>query len=154
MLKVGQKAPTFNLPDENGDKYKLSDYAGEWLLVYFYPKDDTPGCTVEACSFRDNLPKFKKLKTKIVGISGDSVERHRKFADKHKLPFTLLADEDRGVIKKYGALAQKSLFGKKYLGIKRTSFLIDPKGRVAVIYEKVKPAIHAEQVLQDLKSLR
>jgi len=154
MLKVGQKAPAFNLPDENGDKHKLSDYAGEWLLVYFYPKDDTPGCTVEACSFRDNLPKFKKLKTKIVGISGDSVERHKKFADKHKLPFTLLADEDRGVIKKYGALAQKSLFGKKYLGIKRTSFLIDPKGRVAVVYEKVKPAIHAEQVLQDLKSLR
>lgn len=152
-LKVGQKAPNFKLPDQDDVIRQLKDYAGQWLLIYFYPKDDTPGCTTEACSLRDNLPQFTKGKAAIVGVSVDTVKSHNKFAAKYKLPFTLLADENKEMVEKYGVWAEKSMYGRKYMGTLRTSFLIDPTGKIAKIYEKVKPATHAEEVLKDLASL-
>ncbi len=153
-IKINSKAPNFKLPDQDGKIHKLSDYNGQWVLIYFYPKDDTPGCTTEACGLRDNFPKFGKLKVKVFGISTDSVGSHKKFAEKYKLPFTLLADEDKKVVEKYGVWAEKSMYGRKYLGTLRNSFLIDPQGKIVRIYEKVKPSEHAEQVLVDLKELQ
>ncbi len=149
-LKIGQLAPDFKLPDQSGKEHKLLDYRGGWVLVYFYPKDDTPGCTKEACSIRDSFPKFNKLKAKVFGISVDSVKSHAKFAEKYKLPFTLLADEDKSVVKKYGVWAKKKFMGREYIGTLRTSFLINPKGKIIKIYENVKPEAHAEEVLNDL----
>lgn len=149
-LKVGQLAPDFTLPDQNGKNHKLSDYTGEWVLIYFYPKDDTPGCTKEACSIRDNFPKFRKSKAKVFGISVDSVKSHAKFAEKYKLPFTLLADEDKIIVKKYGVWTKKKFMGREYMGTLRTSFLTNPKGKIIKIYENVKPEIHAQEVLDDL----
>ncbi len=134
--------------------HTLSDYAGQWVLVYFYPKDDTPGCTTEACSLRDNLPKFKGLNAVVLGISADSVKSHAKFVQKYGLPFTLLADEDKAVCEAYGVWDQKSMFGRLFMGIRRESCLIDPSGKVAKIYEAVQPAKHAQQVLADLQSLQ
>lgn len=154
LLKIGAKAPAISLPDQDGKQQKLSDYLGQWVLVYFYPKDDTSGCTTEACGLRDNFPKLGKLKAKIFGISTDSVESHKKFATKYKLPFTLLADTEKEVVNKYGVWAEKSMYGRKYFGTLRNSFLIDPKGKIAKIYEKVKPAVHADEVLADLKELQ
>ncbi len=151
-LKIGQLAPNFALSDQTGKTHKLSDYKGSWVLVYFYPKDDTPGCTKEACSIRDNFPKFTKSKAIVLGISVDSVKSHDKFAKKYKLPFTLLADEKKEVVKKYRVWAKKKFMGREYMGTLRTSFLIDPSGKIAKIYEKVNPEIHAEEVLEDLKS--
>jgi peroxiredoxin Q/BCP len=153
-LKIGSKAPAISLPDQDGKTQKLSDHLGQWVLIYFYPKDDTPGCTTEACSLRDNFPKLGKLKAKVFGISTDSVASHKKFADKYKLPFTLLADVDKKVVEKYEVWAEKSMYGRKYFGILRNSFLIDPQGKIIQIYEKVKPAIHADEVLTDLKELQ
>ena len=153
MIKLNQKAPDFTLPDQDGNKHKLSNYHGEWVLLYFYPKDDTPGCTTEACTLRDNLPKFSKLTAKIFGISVDSVASHKKFAEKYKLPFTLLADEDKKVVQKYGVWQEKSMYGKKYMGTVRNSYLINPEGKIVKIYEKVKPETHAADVLSDLKQL-
>ncbi len=153
MLKESQKAPDFTLPDQNGEMHKLSDYKGQWVLLYFYPKDDTPGCTTEACALRDNFPAFKKLKAKVFGISTDSVASHQKFANKYELPFTLLADEDKKVVEKYDVWRVKNMYGRKYFGIARVSFLINPDGKIAKIYEKVKPAVHAEEVLADIKLL-
>jgi peroxiredoxin Q/BCP len=152
--KVGNKAPDFSLPDQNGVARKLSDYRGKWVLLYFYPKDDTPGCTTEACSLRDNLPKFGKSDAVVLGVSVDTVARHKKFADKYKLPFTLLADEDKKVVGLYDVWQEKKFLGRTYMGILRTSFLIDPKGVIKKVYEKVKPPVHAEQVLEDLKALQ
>lgn len=153
-LKIGSKAPAINLPDQDNNKHKLSDSLGQWVLVYFYPKDDTPGCTTEACTIRDNFPKLGKLKAKVFGISTDSVASHKKFAEKYKLQFTLLSDEKKEVVEKYGVWAEKSMYGRKYFGTLRNSYLIDPQGKIAKIYEKVKPAIHAEEVLADLKELQ
>lgn len=153
-LKIGSNAPAINLPDQNGDTHKLSDYKGQYVLIYFYPKDNTPGCTTEACGLRDSFPNFKKLNAKVLGISADSVAKHKKFADKYELPFTLLADEDKAVCEKYGVWDQKSMYGRLFFGIKRTSFLVDPNGKIVRIYEKVKPAEHATQVLADLKELQ
>ncbi len=154
ILKIGSKAPAINLPDQDNNKHKLSDYLGQWVLVYFYPKDDTPGCTTEACTIRDNFPKLGKLKAKVFGISTDSVASHKKFVDKYKLPFTLLSDEKKEVVEKYGVWAEKSMYGRKYFGTLRNSFLINPQGKIAKIYEKVKPAVHADEVLADLKELQ
>ena len=131
----------------------MSERKGQWTILYFYPKDDTPGCTTEACTLRDNFPKFKKTKAAILGISTDSNASHKKFADKYGLPFTLLADEDKTVVNKYGVWGEKSMYGRKYMGTMRTSFLIDPQGKIAKIYEKVKPERHADEVLEDLKEL-
>lgn len=153
-LTVGAKAIDFTLPDQNGKTHALSDYNGRWVLLYFYPKDDTPGCTKEACSVRDNFPKFKKVNAVVFGVSADSAGKHKKFMEKYKLPFTLLSDEDKTVIKKYGVWAKKKFMGREYMGILRTSFLIDPKGTVAKVYEKVKPDTHAEDVLKDLEMFR
>ena len=152
-LTLSQLAPAFSLPDQSGQDHSLKDYLGQWVLIYFYPKDDTPGCTTEACSLRDNFPKFKKLKAVVLGISVDAVKNHQKFVTKYKLPFTLLADEDKAVVKKYGVWQKKKFIGKEYMGIVRTSFLINPQGKIVKIYESVKPAEHAEEVLGDLKLL-
>ena len=150
MINVFQKAPEFSLPDQEGKIHKLSDYLGKMVLIYFYPKDDTPGCTKEACSFRDNLPHFEKTGLIILGISTDSVVSHGKFADKYKLPFTLLSDYNHEVVKAYEVWGPKKFLGKEFLGTKRTSFLIDKKGQIIKIYENVKPAAHAQEVLSDI----
>ncbi len=150
-LTVGQKAPSFTLPDQDGSMHTLKEHAGQWLLLYFYPKDDTPGCTKEACSFRDNLPKFKKLKVPVFGISVDTVTKHKKFADKYTLPFTLLADEDKKMVTDYDVWQKKKFMGREYMGTVRTSFLINPTGKIAKIYEGVKPEAHPTEVLADLK---
>jgi len=152
-LKTGDKAPSFSLPDQSGKTHALKDYAGKWVLLYFYPKDDTPGCTVEACTLRDNFPKFKKMQAVVLGVSADAVKKHAKFAEKYELPFTLLADEEKEAIKAYGVWAKKKFMGREYMGILRNSYLIDPKSKIAKVYEGVKPKEHAEEVLADLKAL-
>ncbi len=152
-LKVGDNAPDFELPDQDGKIHKLSDYQGQKILVYFYPKDNTPGCTIEACQIRDDFPKFNSIKAEVLGISTDSVESHKKFSQKHNLPFTLLADANKEVVKAYGVYKPKKFLGKEFLGTQRTSFLIDGDGKIAKIYEKVKPTLHAKEVLRDLANL-
>ena len=152
-LSIGAKAPNFTLPDQNGNSHSLSDYQGQWVLLYFYPKDDTPGCTKEACGIRDEFPKFKKMKAVVFGISADSAARHKKFAEKYDLPFALLADESKKVIQQYGVWTKKKFMGMEYMGIARSSFLIDPEGKIAKVYESVKPDVHAEEVLKDLHEL-
>ncbi len=152
-LKPGDKAPAFALPDQAGKIHQLDEAKGSWVLLYFYPKDDTPGCTTEACTLRDAYPAFGKLKARVYGVSADSAKRHAKFAEKYELPFTLLADETKEIIKAYGVWGPKKFMGREFLGIKRWSFLIDPKGKIAKVYENVKPAAHAEEVLADIKSL-
>lgn len=153
LLAIGEKAPGFSLPDQNDKEHKLSDYHGKWVLIYFYPKDDTPGCTTEACAIRDNMPNFKKLDLKVLGISADPVSKHKKFIDKYNLNFTLLSDEDKKVIKEYGVWDKKKFMGREYMGIMRTSYLISPEGKIAKVYDKVKPAVHAEEIEEDLKNL-
>ena len=153
-LKLKQKTPAFCLADQDGELHAPRLYLGQWLLIYFYPKDNTPGCTKEACSIGDNFPAFKKLGLKVLGISTDSVKSHKKFADKYKLPFTLLADEKKEAVKKYGVWGKKKFMGREYMGTLRTSFLIDPKGKIVKIYEKVNPVTHAEEVLADLKEFK
>lgn len=150
---IGKPAPDFKLPDQDGLDHKLSDYQGKWVLIYFYPKDDTPGCTKEACSIADAWPDFKKLKVQVLGISIDAVKKHKKFVDKYSLPFTLLSDEEKKVVSKYNVFGKKKFMGREYMGTFRTSFLIDPKGSVAKIYENVKPENHVEEVMTDLKVL-
>jgi peroxiredoxin Q/BCP len=144
MLKTGIMAPAFTAQDQNGLEHKLSDYLGRWLLLYFYPRDNTPGCTAEACALRDNYNDFKKIDAVILGVSTDSVTSHDKFVQKFNLPFTLLADPDKAIVKTYEA---NGLF-------KRVSYLIDPTGKIVKAYEKVKPAEHAEEVLRDLAVLK
>ncbi len=153
MLEVGKKAPAFNLPDQDGNRHRLSEYAGRWVLVYFYPKDNTSGCTREACAIRDDWSDFRKLGAVVLGVSKDSVKSHRNFADKYELPFTLLADESTKMIEKYGAWQKKKMAGREYMGIVRISYLIDPKGKVAKVYAKVKPPGHSAEVLADLREL-
>jgi thioredoxin-dependent peroxiredoxin len=143
MLKEGEKAIDFSAIDQNGEQHNLTKYQGSWLLLYFYPKDNTPGCTKEACSFRDLFSDFSKANVKVLGVSRDSVSSHQKFSQKYQLPFTLLADENKEIIKKYKA---NGLF-------KRISYLIDPKGYIAKTYSKVKPEEHAQEVLNDLMDL-
>ena len=152
-LKTKGKAPEFKLLDQDGKTHALVDYQDQWVLLYFYPKDDTPGCTKEACVIRDSFPNFEKLRVKVFGVSVDSVKSHKKFADKYKLPFTLLADEEKKVVKLYGVWQKKKMMGREYMGTVRMSFLIDPMGKIAKIYDTVKPEIHAEEVLRDLKAM-
>ena len=151
LPKQNSPAPEFTLPDQDGKMHSLADYRGTWVLLYFYPKDDTPGCTKEACAIRDNFPDFKKLKMAVLGVSTDSVKSHKKFEEKYGLPFTLLADEDKEVVKLYGVWGKKKFAGNEYEGTFRTSFLIDPDGNIAKIYENVKPEKHTEEILTDLK---
>jgi len=150
-LKAGDMAPEFELPDQNGKNHKLADYRGGKVLVYFYPKDDTPGCTTEACQIRDNFPKFEETLVTVLGISTDSSESHKKFSQKYKLPFTLLADTNKEVVKAYDVYKPKKFLGREFLGTVRTSFLVDEGGKIIKIYENVKPAVHAEEVLKDLR---
>ena len=147
------KASDFNLQDQNGAVHSLSDYKGKWLLVYFYPKDDTPGCTKEACNFRDGISQFAKRGLEVVGISKDSVESHKKFADKYKLNFTLLSDPDHKVIESYGAWGTKKFMGKEFQGTQRNSYLINPAGEIVKTYENVNPLSHFKQILTDLDNL-
>lgn len=146
-LQPGQKAPDFDLQDQGGISHRLGDYQGKWVLLYFYPKDNTPGCTAQACQVRDHWGEFKKKGIQVLGISIDDVASHAKFSEKHQLPFTLLADTEKKVVQQYGVWQEKSLFGKKYMGIQRASFLINPQGKIHKIFPKVKPKSHAEIVL-------
>jgi len=154
LAQEGTIAPAFSLTDQDGNVHSLSAYKGKWVLLYFYPKDDTPGCTKEACTIRDIYSDFKKSKIVVLGVSADSVKKHKKFEEKYDLPFTLLADEDKEIIKKYGVWGKKKFMGREYMGISRSSFLIGPKGKIAKIYEKVKPPAHAGEVLKDAKELQ
>ncbi|MDA1334703.1 MAG: thioredoxin-dependent thiol peroxidase [bacterium] len=150
-LKEGVKAPLFSLPDQNGKVHELKEYKGKWVLLYFYPKDDTPGCTMEACALRDNYISYKKSKIVILGVSTDKVISHKKFKEKYNLPFTLLSDENKKVVKAYGVWGKKKFMGREYTGTNRYSFLIDPDGKISKIYMKVRPKEHAEEVLNDKK---
>ncbi|MBX3007579.1 MAG: thioredoxin-dependent thiol peroxidase [Melioribacteraceae bacterium] len=154
MLEVGHKAPNFTLPDSEGIKVSLSDFKDQNVILYFYPKDMTSGCTQEACDFRDLFPKFEKMNAVIIGISIDSVAMHKKFVEKYDLPFILLADEDKKVVEKYGVWKEKSMYGKKYMGIERTTFIIGTDGKIKRIFPKVKVAGHADEVLFLMKDLR
>jgi thioredoxin-dependent peroxiredoxin len=153
MLKVGRKAPAFSLPDQNNELHSLKSVIGKWAVIYFYPKDDTPGCTKEACTIAEIYKDFAKLKVTVFGVSKDTVRSHKKFADKYQLPFTLLADTTTEMIAAYQALAEKSMFGKKYLGIIRISYVISPDGKIAAVYPEVDPATHALLLLKDIKIL-
>ncbi|MBI2436600.1 MAG: thioredoxin-dependent thiol peroxidase [Candidatus Magasanikbacteria bacterium] len=150
---TNKKAPNFSLKDQDGKTHKLSDYTGQIVLLYFYPKDMTPGCTVEAQCFRDRNNEFKKYNVQVLGVSADSVEKHKKFETKQELNFPLLSDEKKEVIEKYGVWVEKSLYGKKYMGIQRDSFLIGRNGKIIKHYEKVNPAKHVDEVLADIAQL-
>lgn len=152
-IEVGKKAPAFTLTDQNGDKHKLSDYKGKNVVLYFYPKDDTSGCTKQACQFRDGLPRFEKLDAVILGVSPDDEKSHTKFIGKHDLNFTLLADTEKKVCEKYGVWQEKSMYGRKYMGVARTTYLIDGAGKVVARWDKVKVPGHDEAVLKALTDL-
>lgn len=152
MIEANTKAPNFTLPDQNGKDHSLSDYVGEWVLLYFYPKDDTPGCTTEACGIRDSISEYEKTGITVLGVSKDSVKSHKKFEEKYDLPFTLLSDEEKKVLNLYGVWQEKNSFGNMIMGTVRTSFLINPEGKIEKVYKNVKPKIHAQQVLDDLKT--
>ncbi len=153
MLKEGDKAPTFHLLSDSGEKLSLSDFKGKNLVLYFYPKDLTSGCTQQACDFRDNLARLKKKGAVVLGVSRDAVKRHEKFRDTHELNFPLLADEDGKVCEAYGVWKEKSMYGRKYMGIERTTFVIDGKGKIAKIFPKVKVGGHVDAVLEALGEL-
>ncbi len=148
MLKEGDAAPDFTTKDQDGKEVKLSDFRGQKVVLYFYPKDDTPGCTKEACSFRDSNSVYKKKNIKVLGISPDNEKSHQKFIGKFDLPFTLLTDTDHQIAESYGAWGEKSMYGKKYMGIFRYTFLIDEKGQIAKIFTKVNVSEHADEVLE------
>jgi peroxiredoxin Q/BCP len=147
QLKEGDPAPTFTAATNGGGKISLADYQGRHVILYFYPKDDTPGCTKEACGFRDQFAAFEQKGAVVLGVSIDPVKAHDKFVTKYKLPFTLLADEDRTIVNAYGVWGEKSFLGRRYFGIHRVTFLIGPDGRIKKIWPKVKPELHAAEVL-------
>jgi peroxiredoxin Q/BCP len=149
-LKEGDMAPGFTASTSDGSKVSLSDFKGKNVILYFYPRDDTPGCTKEACAFRDEFAAFKKQGAVVLGVSTDSVKSHARFAGKYKLPFTLVSDEDKKIVQTYGAWGQKTFLGRKYQGTQRVTFLIGPDGRIKKIWPAVKPAEHAKEVLAAL----
>jgi peroxiredoxin Q/BCP len=149
-LHEGDAAPAFSALTNSGMKVSLADFKGKHVILYFYPKDDTPGCTKEACAFRDHFAEFRKKGVVVLGVSVDPVKMHDKFVVKYRLPFTLLADEDKKIVKAYGVWGQKSFMGRKYLGTHRVTFLIGPDGKIKKIWPKVKPEEHAEEVLAAL----
>lgn len=151
MLKEGNKAPAFTLPDDQGNKVSLKDFLGKRVVLYFYPKDMTSGCTQEACDFRDAFPEFEELDAVILGVSPDPVAKHQKFKEKYDLPFPLLSDEEKKVLEKYGVWQEKSMYGRKYMGVVRTTVVIDEKGRVMKIFPKVKVKGHVEEVKKVLE---
>lgn len=150
-LAVGDKAPAFTLKDQNGKSVKLSDAKGKRVVVYFYPKADTPGCTTQACGVRDHRADYASAGATVLGVSPDPVAKVKKFHDKHSLDFALLADEDHRVAESYGVWVEKSMYGRKYFANERTTFIVDPEGRIAEVLRKVKPAEHDERVLQALR---
>ncbi len=150
MLELHHKAPSFLLLDQDENTHTLEQYLGKKVLIYFYPKDDTPGCTTEACNFRDNYQALKNAGLVVLGISKDGTKSHKKFAEKFDLPFPLLSDEDTSVSQAYGVWGMKKFMGREYMGITRSSFLIDEKGLLSKIYEDVKPKVHAEEVAKDI----
>ncbi|MBP9816468.1 MAG: thioredoxin-dependent thiol peroxidase [Candidatus Pacebacteria bacterium] len=152
MPKEGHKAPGFSLPDQDGTVRSLSDYIGKRLVLYFYPKDDTPGCTIEAQVLGDSIKKFQKLGTEVIGVSADSVKSHKKFCDKFSIPFPLLSDEEKKMVNAYGVWGEKQMMGRKYMGIRRTTFVIGPQGKIIKIFENVKPPKHAEELLEYLST--
>ncbi len=154
LVEIGRKAPAFSLKDQDGKTHRLRDYAGNWVVLYFYPKDQTSGCTKEACQFRDHLPDFRSVDAVVLGVSPDSPDSHTRFREKEGLTFDLLADPDKGVLAKYGVWQEKSMYGRKYMGVVRTTYLIGPDGRVAHRWDKVKVPAHAAAVLAKLKELR
>lgn len=148
------KAPHFSLPDQDEKIHHLTDYKDRWLVLYFYPKDDTPGCTKEACSFRDGIHEFEKRGVAVVGVSKDSVKSHKKFAEKYHLNFPLLSDESKEMIKAYGAWGEKKFMGKTFDGVVRNTYLISPHGVIEKTYQNVNPLIHTAQILKDLNTLQ
>jgi peroxiredoxin Q/BCP len=150
MLKVGSKAPDFHLESDEGKKVSLKDFKGSKVVLYFYPKDDTPGCTKEACSFTENTKAIQKAGAVVLGVSADSAESHRKFKQKYNLNFSLLSDPDKAVIKKYGVWKEKNMYGKKTMGIERTTFIIDEEGQILHIFPRVRVDGHTEAVLERL----
>jgi peroxiredoxin Q/BCP len=154
MLKTNTKAPDFKLPSTSKDKYSLKDSIGKYVVIYFYPKDDTPGCTIETNDFNKLLSKFKKLECEVYGISKDNLKSHDKFRDKYKIKFDLLADEELTVLKKYKVWGKKKFMGREFMGVLRTTFLIDKKGKIIKIWDNVKVKDHAKDVLDTLNSIQ
>jgi thioredoxin-dependent peroxiredoxin len=153
MLQPGAPAPDFELPDQNGESVKLSDLKGQTVILYFYPRADTPGCTTQACGARDRSGEYEELGARVIGVSPDDPEAIKKFDDKYGLGFTLLGDVDHKVAEKYGAWGEKSMYGKKYMGMLRSTFIIDPKGKIARVFPKVQPKKHDDLVLKALAEL-
>lgn len=153
MLKINLSAQDFEGIDQDGKSHKLSTYLGKWVVLYFYPRDNTPGCTKEACNFRDSYHKLQNMGVVVLGVSRDSEESHKKFAAKHNLNFPILADPDRNIIEAYGAWGVKKFMGREFEGIRRITYLINPKGQIAKVYEKVNTLKHADEIVQDLKNL-
>jgi len=153
MLSEGDRAPAFTLPDQNGEKLKLSDLKGQTVVLYFYPKADTSGCTTQACGVRDRRADYEAAGARVIGISPDQVKDVDKFAGKYDLDFTLLADADHAVAEKYGTWVEKSMYGRKYMGVARATFIIDPKGKIAKVFPKVQPKQHDDLVLKALDEL-
>ncbi|KAF0152758.1 MAG: bacterioferritin comigratory protein [Ignavibacteria bacterium] len=151
MLEVGKKAPAFNLADSNGRNVSLRDFRGKKVILYFYPKDMTSGCSQEACNFRDAFPDFSKLNAVIIGVNADSASIHKKFIEKYSLPFILLSDESKKILNRYKVWKEKSMYGKKYMGIERTTFVIDEEEKILHIFSKVKVSGHVEEVLKVIK---
>lgn len=145
-IAAGQPAPDFTLPTDSGEELTLSSLRGQWVVLFAYPKDDTSGCTTEACEFRDAFPRFDGRKAVILGISPDPVKSHQKFKAKYELPYTLLADTEKVALQAYDVWKEKSMYGRKYMGVERTTFVIDPAGQIVKVFEKVKPAGHAAEV--------
>ena len=154
MVEKGQKAPAITLNDQDGKKISLNDFKGKNIILYFYPKDNTSGCTLEACNFRDDFPKFSNMKVVILGVSPDSVESHKKFAVKYNLSFRLLSDEKKSILKKYGVWKEKSMYGRKYMGVERSTFVIDKTSKIRKIFRKVKVADHNKEVMEVLEELK
>lgn len=151
MLTIGDTAPDFTLPASDGSEVTLSKQQGKWVVLYFYPKDLTPGCTTQACDFRDHSAAYAELNTVVFGVSRDPLSLHKKFVDKHELPFLLLSDEDEQVCRQYDVIKEKNMFGKKVMGIERSTFVIDPDGKIAAMYRKVKVKEHVPQVLANIQ---
>jgi peroxiredoxin Q/BCP len=151
-MDINDKAPEFTLPDQNGDQVSLKDFRGKYVVLYFYPRADTPGCTIEACEFRDSFKRTEKIGAVVLGVSPDEPKALKKFEDKFGLPFTLLGDADKKVCNAYGVIQEKNMYGKKVMGVVRTTFIIGPDGKIKHIFNKVKPEGHAEEVLAFLKN--
>lgn len=152
MIEEGNKAPDFKLQNQDGKSVSLKDYKGKNIILYFYPKDDTSGCTAEACAFRDDFPMFENTDAVILGVSPDSVQSHKKFAEKYNLPFNLLSDESKEVCEKYGVWQEKSMYGRKYMGVVRTTYVIDKEGRVKKLFKNVKVKDHNKEVMEALEN--